>query len=567
MITLKQVSIKYLKDNIHIAILFALCLVTYCRVFNVPFIFDDFEIIKYNPFIRDFGNYFNREVVSNTFEKNPQVLKDTLNNFLTRPLSYLTFSINYHFHGVAVAGYHLVNIIIHALNVITVYVLVRVTARSLIMNNPVSADDLPFQDIRMISFITAALFAVHPLMTNSVTYITQRMTSLVALFYLAGILFYAHSTVCHHQFKKNVLYGLSFLFCCCAMLTKENAFTLPLMLVLYDILFLKRAITPRIRRLAPFVLTMVIIPYNVIMLPKVGTSISGNAILSSLNIVNFEQISTWEYLLTQFRGVVFYIKLLMIPTQLSLDHKFSVSHSIGDPEVLFSLALHLSLFVYGSYLVWSSQKRSKHMVVDGLAGFGIIWFYVALIVESSVIPLDVMVAEYRTYLPSFGFFLFMVCLINKTVIKLETNINASKLNYLFWIPIVCLLMSLTIMRNEVWRKPEELWKQIIFIYPKHARAYANLADHYIRTGTLTEAIETYKLSIKEMPDEPILYYELGNVYLLSKQYGLAITELQRAIIMNPGMGKAYTSLTKAYVFTGRYDQASETSRIADRLNR
>jgi tetratricopeptide (TPR) repeat protein len=128
-------------------------------------------------------------------------------------------------------------------------------------------------------------------------------------------------------------------------------------------------------------------------------------------------------------------------------------------------------------------------------------------------------------------------------------------------------MSLTIKRNEVWRKPDELWKQTIYLYPTLARAYANLADHYIRTGALQNAIEVYRLSIKEMPEQPVLHYELGNVYLLSKQYELAITELQWAIIMKPDMGKAYTSLSKAYVFTGRFEQAVETSKIADRLKR
>jgi hypothetical protein len=103
-ITLKQVSIRYINDNKLIVILIALCLTTYCRVFDVPFIFDDFDIIKGNPFIRDFGNFFHRQRALETFTANPHVLKDTLNNFLTRPLSYLTFSINYHFHGVAVAG-------------------------------------------------------------------------------------------------------------------------------------------------------------------------------------------------------------------------------------------------------------------------------------------------------------------------------------------------------------------------------------------------------------------------------------------------------------------------------
>ncbi|HIJ96624.1 MAG TPA: hypothetical protein HPP94_12975 [Desulfuromonadales bacterium] len=567
MITPKQVQGTPIKDAMPIVLLCTLCLVTYCRVFDVPFIFDDFAIVKKNPFIRDFGNFFQRQKALETFAAHPYVLTDTLNNFLTRPLSYLTFAINYHFHGIAVAGYHLVNIIIHTLNVLAVYALARVTARILDMGRALSADEVAFQEAVKIAFVTAALFAVHPLMTNSVTYITHRMTSLVALFYLTSLLVYVYGVICHQQVKKTALYALSFLLCCAAMLTKENAFTLPLMIVVYDTLFLQGALKQRIIRLTPFVLTMVIIPCNVMMLPKAGGLVPGNALISALNIVNFKQFSSWEYLLTQFRAVAFYISLLLKPTQLSLEHKFRVSHSLGDIDVVMSLALHLALFGYGSYLVWSSHKKSTHTVSNGLAGFGIIWFYGTLMVESSIIPLNVMVAEYRTYLPSFGFFLFIVCQVGRAIEKIFAHNNTANLKYLFWLPILCLLMTLTIRRNEVWRKPDELWIKTIYLYPTLARAYANLADHYIRTGALQNAIEVYRLSIKEMPAQPVLHYELGNVYLLSKQYDLAITELQRAIIMQPDMGKAYTSLSKAYVFTGRFEQAVESSKMADRLKR
>ncbi len=556
---------KKITDNHCIIVLVTLCLATYCRIFDAPFIFDDFAYIKDNPLIRGFGNYFHRQGALETFAANPHVLRDTLNSFLTRPISYLTFSINYYFHGVTVAGYHLVNIAIHTLNVIAVYLLVRLTARLLLIKNPGSTDKPSSQDIRRTAFITAALFAVHPLMTNSVTYIIHRMTSLVALFYLTSILLYAYHRDCQHKSIKNALYCLSFISCCAAMLTKESAFTLPLMILLYELFFLRGLLKLRIARLIPFFIAMIIVPYNVIMLQSAETSQVGGVLESSLNVVNFTNISSWEYLLTQFRAVAFYLKLLLLPLNLSLEHDFRVSYSLGDVDVLLSVALHLSLIGYGSYLVWSSQKQSKHAVIDGLAGFGIIWFYVALMVESSFIPLDVMAVEYRTYLPSFGFFLFIVCQVNRLFDRLNELRSTSHPYYLLWVPLLCLMMFLTMLRNEVWRKPDEIWKQTISIYPKLGRAYANLADYYINKGALTDAIRVYKVSLKEIQYEPDLHYELGNVYILSKEYELAIPELQQAIIMKPDMFKAYESLSKAYVFMGRYEQANETFKIASRL--
>ena len=565
MINTRVINMKNLTDNQLIAGLAALCLVTYCRIFDVPFVFDDYAYIKDNPFIRDFENFFHRQSALKTFAANPHVITDTLNSFLTRPLSYLTFSINYHVHGVTVAGYHLVNILIHTLNVITVYLLIRVTARLFLENNPCPADEAIIQDTRKTAFITAALFAVHPLMTNSVTYIIHRMTSLVALFYLTSILLYACHRGCRLKSIKTALYCLSLAFCCAAMLTKESAFTLPLMIFLYELFILSGHLKQRLIRLIPFFAAMTIVPYNVIMLQYSEKSQAGGLLASSLNVVNFSHVSSWEYLLTQFRAVAYYLKLLLLPLRLSLEHDFRVSHSLADVDVLLSLALHLSLIGYGCYLMRTSKNRGKHALVDGLAGFGIIWFYMALMIESSIIPMDVMAVEYRTYLPSFGFFLFIVCQVNKLFNSFIAGRGTSNSDYLLWIPLICMLMFLTMMRNEVWRKPDEIWKQTIAIYPKLARAYANLADYYINKGALEDAIRVYKASLQEIQNEPVLHYELGKVYMLSKDYGLAISELQQALIMKPDMDKAYDSLTRAYVYTGRYEQANETHKIANEL--
>jgi hypothetical protein len=553
-------------DNRLIIVLIALCLAAYCRTVDVPFIFDDFAYIKDNPFIRDVGNYFDKQKALETFAANPYVMKDTLNSFLTRPLSYLSFSLNYYCHGVTVAGYHIISVSIHTLNVIAVYVLVIVTARLYCENNLNNIEEPPPRYIRKVAFLTASLFAVHPLMTNSVTYIIQRMNSLVALFYLGSILLYAHYCARPDTSNKNVLYCISLVLCSAAMLTKESAFTLPLMLVLYDAVFCRGLPIQRMKRLALYFLTMAIVPFNVIGLRNVEATQAGGVLSNSLNVINFTHVSSWEYLLTQFRAVAFYLKLLLVPLGLSLEHDFRVSHSLADVDVLLSLLLHLALVSYGTFLLWGSRVGNKYSLVDVLAGFGIIWFYLALLVESSIIPLDIMAVEYRTYLPSLGIFLFAVCSLMKIIDKVSVNRNSQRRAYIFWIPVLCMLMYLTVTRNEVWRKPEELWKQTIYLYPKLARPYANLADCYIRKGELAHAIQVYKTSVQEIPYDPVLYYELGNVYMLAKDYESAITELFQAIILKPDMKKAYVSLAKAYVYSGRHAQAIETFNIANQLS-
>ena len=559
-------SMKALTDNRLIIILIALCLVSYCRTFDVPFMFDDFDCIANNPFIRDFGNLFNKSAALQTYAANPGVLQDTLNNFITRPMSYLTFAIDYYIHGKTVAGYHLVNTFIHTLNVVIVYLLVRVSIRTLSEKNNQNPNALPTADAIRIAFVTAALFAVHPLMTNAVTYIIQRMTSLVALCYLAGLLFYAYFCSSHNQSRKALFYGFSLFSCCAGMLTKETAFTLPAMLLLYDMVFCRGELRTRIIRLTPFLLTMVIIPYNLIGLSNSEASQVGGVLSPSLNLINFSNVSSWEYLLTQFRAIAFYLHLLLMPVGLSLEHGFRVSHSLGEPTVILSLLLHLSLVGYASYLLWSSRNSCKPCTIDALAGFGILWFYITLSVESSIIPLNEMAVEHRTYLPSLGIFLFATCLVHKLVDKYSSAGNGLKAEYFIWIPVISMLMYLTMMRNEVWRKPDEFWKQTISLYPKLARPYANLADYHINRGALGDAIAVYSWSIQEMPYEPVLHYELGNVFLLAKDYQAGIHELIQAIRMKPDLRKAYDSLAKAYLYSGRPELAYETLDSANRLS-
>jgi len=536
---------KISADNQRILLLIGLCLIAYSRIYTAPFIFDDFECIYRNPLIRDFKNYFNHSQATETFGAHAYLLKDTLNSFFSRPLSYLTFSLNYHVHGVTVTGYHIVNVFIHVLNVSMLYLLVMATAQlhhSKVSDHP--AEDLT-QNIRRMAFLTASIFAVHPLMTNSVTYIVQRMNSLVALFYLGTVLLYARSCCLESTLQRVVTYCLSIVFCGAAMLTKESAFTIPLMLLVYDLIFCQGQPWQRIRRLLPFGLTLVIIPLNVIGLYNAEAVKTGGIVFKSLNAVNFTQVSSWEYLLTQFRVVMFYLRLLLVPFGLSLEHDFRVSHALFETDVILSLLFHLILLGYGAYLIAISRTHGRYSLLNVLAGFGIIWFYCALLVESSVIPLDVMAVEYRTYLPSFGIFLFTVC----SCMKLQEVSACFKNRWLentVWGAIIGSLLFVTIMRNEVLQKPDLLWTQTISLYPRLARPYASLAQHYIHTGNVQEAIRTYDRAIQINPNVPRLYLGRGKAYMLLKKYDSAIPDLYSALHLNPDLKEAHQCLDLSY---------------------
>ena len=537
-----------------ILLLIGLCLISYSRTLDVPFTLDDVSCVATNPFIRDFSNYFDRLALEKTFAASPGVFEDTRNSFITRPLSYLTFSLNYYFHGYSLAGYHLVNTVIHTVNAILVFLLVQASMHLLISKKELDPEQRSSQWISHVSFLTAALFAVHPLMTSAVTYIVQRMTSLVALFYLASILLYAYHASAQIKAKKYAWYALSLVICIAAMLTKESAFSLPVTLLLYELLFCSGEIRKRMTRLIPFLLTMAVIPYNVIGLQNSAAATEG-IVSNSLNVINFNHVSSWEYLLTQSRAVAFYLRLLLLPVGLSLEHDFPVSHTTADIWVIASFSLHLLLIGYAGVLILRSQQSTQAAILDKLSGCGIVWFYVTQVVESSVIPMNEMAVEYRTYLPSLGIFLFMVCRV-----QLFGGMNSEtgwKRAHVLWVPVLCMLLYLTMARNEVWRKPELFWTQTVNLYPKRGRAYTILADYYISRGQLARAGQVYSSAIQQMPNEAVFYCELGVVHILSNNYEAAVQALVRAVMINPDMQKAYEYLVQAYSHLGQHELASE----------
>jgi hypothetical protein len=541
-----------------ILIITGLCVISYSRTFDVPFIFDDVSCIERNPFILHIRNYISRQALDETFAAWPGVPEDIRNSFITRPLPYLTFSLNYYIHGYTLTGYHLVNTFIHIVNAFLVFMLVQASVHLLIRKKALDQENIPSQWILHSAFLTAAIFAVHPLMTSAVTYIVQRMTSLLALFYLASVLMYAHHAASRIKAKKYAWYALSFVFCSAAMLTKESAITLPLTLLLYELVFCSGEISKRVTRLIPFLLTMAVVPYNVISLQNSETATSGGSMSSSLNLINFQHVSSWEYLLTQCRAVAFYVKLLLLPFGLSLEHDFPVSHTPADIWVIVSFGLHLLLLGYGGFLIVRTQQSPAVAILDKLSGCGIVWFYVTLAVESSVIPMNEMVVEYRTYLPSIGIFLFMVCRVQR-FLGGENSETVRWRDFFLWVPILCILLYLTIARNEVWRKPELFWTQTVSQYPKLSRPYANLAGYYVSRGELAKAVTVYTSAIQQMPNKAILYFDLGVVHMRSRDYESAVFALVRALSLDPGMLQAYELLIQAYIFMGQHGLASGIS--------
>jgi hypothetical protein len=348
------------------------------NTFNSPFIFDDFQNILLNPHIR---------MTSITPEGIAEAFKGPC---MTRPLANLSFALNYYFGQYNVQGYHLVNIIIHILNGILLYLLFKATlsiSNSSTFIDQRKTENHPPDYFPVIPFLAALLWLVHPLHTQSVTYIVQRMNSMAAMFYMLSLLLYIkgrmkQNSKTDRRDHKGATGNQRLYFAGCLLSgilaagSKETVATLPFFIFLYEWYFFQDLNPAWAKRHFKWL----------------GCAFILFAVMAAVFDFTLNQ-----RVLTQFRVVVYFISLLFYPNpgRLNLDYNFSLSDSLFDPiATLFSLCVIIGL-------VWLAVYTAKK---NRLLSFGIFWFLGNLVIESSLIALEI-IYEHRTYLPSMFIFL------------------------------------------------------------------------------------------------------------------------------------------------------------------
>lgn len=523
----------------------------YANTFTVPFQFDDDAYIVNNPIIRMFHYFAAPWDIADLTEHTPTAVPPALRYaFTTRMLGYLTFAVNYRLHGLGVAGYHAVNLAIHILNGIFVFLILRATLR-IGRDSEMAGEGGPAEDF--IAGLTALIFVSHPIQTQAVTYLSQRFASLAACFYLLSILLYLRFCLSSPGRQRKAFHAGSLVAAVAAMLTKEFTITLPIMLALYDITFLPGSIRDRIRRLAPFALTLAIIPALVFI--QQGSFSSLDSTMRTITAADSSGIPRSHYLLTQFRVAALYLRLLFFPVGQNVDHDVPVYTSLFEPPVLFSLLLLLALFCAALWLYAVSKKKPENPELR-LAAFGILWFFITLSVESSVIPLGELVAEYRLYLPSVGLIASVVSLALFAIRKFSRPeglrpVPAAVLCALVVIP----LLIATSLRNTVWGSETSLWEDASRKSPGLVRPHQNLGLYYGRQGRLEDAKRELTAALALEPRNFELHNNLGVIYKQLGEYDHAVQEYTTVLALSPGDVMARYNLGNLYLAQGRIPEA------------
>jgi protein O-mannosyl-transferase len=391
-----------------IAILTAfVSLLAYSNTFTVPFQFDDDAYVVNNPTLRTFHYFIHPSEITALGQQSPTSFPIALRSaFMTRIVGHLSLAINYHLHGLHVVGYHVVNLMIHILNGILVYLILMATLKTEYFSSfPFTGT---FAPRAIIPVACSLLFVTHPIQTQAVTYISQRFTVLAAFFYLLSLLLYIRFRTSPPSRKRSAYYAVGLGSAVAAMLTKEFTFTLPIIIALFEITFFSGNGRNRIRTLIPFAAALLIIP--VLIFIQQGTWNALDSTMRSMTAADETNISRINYLLTQFRIIILYIRLLFFPINQNVDHDATVYHSLFALPVFSSFIALLALFSLGVYLYYAGNRQEEYPELK-LASFGVIYFFITLSVESSFIPLGELTAEYRLYLPSIGIIIAFVSLV------------------------------------------------------------------------------------------------------------------------------------------------------------
>jgi Flp pilus assembly protein TadD len=477
----------------------------YANSFQGVFVFDDLGSIRDNPTIRTLAASF--------FPPSGGL---TVGG---RPLLNFSFAVNHAVGGESAWGFHAVNLGIHILASLALFGLVRRTLRL----PTVSARYR--EDADWLALAVTLLWALHPLQTESVTYLVQRAESLAGLFYLLTLYCFVRGVApgaLPRWLDAAIAAGLL------GALTKETIATAPLVIVLYDRIFVSRSFAEGWDRHRGVYFGLAL-SWLVVWWQVIGTGGRGGT-------AGFDTpVTWWSYGLKQFQAIARYLQLTFWPQGLVIDYGTSVDLTGGQ------LATGVAVVV--GLLAATAIAFRRHPALGFLGA----WFLLNLAPSSSIIPVATQVmAEHRMYLA-------LAAVVALVVLALHAWLGSPARWVCVMLAVVCGL--LTAQRNRDYSSWIVLWSQAV-TYGENNRAHLNLGQALAEAGRPAEAIEHYAAALKLQPHNPAAHNNWANALVDLNRPDEAISHYEEALRLHPNYAEAHFNYGNTLALLGRQADAA-----------
>ena len=464
----------------------------YCNTLSAPFILDDLVRIEENPAIRQLWS------------------AKLLNMF--RPVGFYTFAVNHAIHGYEVAGYHLTNIAIHIVAGLLLYGILRRT-----LSQPqIAGQYAPYAT--GLSLAIALIWVVHPLQTQAVTYIIQRLESLMGMFYLATLYAFIRSLDAPHPRR----WQLISIFCCgLGMGTKEVMVTAPLVVLWYDRAFVsdswRALVAVRWRYYAALAGTWLVLVWGIW---------NDRVTYADGSLIYVRDLTPWKYLLSQAAVLVHYLRLCFWPSGQCLDYGWPPAQSLLEvwPQALMILSL---LAVTAVCIV----RRKEWGFVGG-------WFFLILAPTSSIMPIRDLAFEHRMYLSLASVAIVAVFagaeLFRRTSAQGRLAFPGKHAFAATTAATLIVMLAVTAYaRNGVYTSSISIWEDAVAKAPNNWRAWASLGSGIAKEAKSNEAVFYAEKSVELAPNNPIAHAALGGVLLKARNLDRAKKHLRTALDLDP----------------------------------
>ena len=474
----------------------------YVNALDNPFVYDDHDTVLANPSLTD-----------------PSNIRFVLVHSPYRPVVNVSYAIDRALWGPHPFGFHATSVALHAAMVALLFALLRRACADARARSGAAAHS---REDAYIAFAGAALFAVHPLMSEAVAYVSGRSELLCGAFSLAAVL--SARAAMRGSMR---MWAWTALWTLLAVLSKEVAFGLPVLILAYDWLLLPVPASGRWRRTL-----LVFVPA---VLAAAGLAAYRLTVTGGSTSVHSPMLNLWTQAIVIWR----YIGLFFFPIGQAVMHSVHTVRTLLDPLALVAVT-GLSLVVAAAVALRAAAP---------LTAFGVLWYFAAIAPSSSVVALREGMAEHRAYLASAGIVLAMAGAAVPAVAQARRDVPRRA--HAAGFAVVCVVLAaLTFARNDVWGDPVRLWREAVVHAAGMWEPHYALADVLRDAGDCEAAVRQYDTVVRLRPQHRDAHTNRGICLASLNRLEEAEQAFSAALEIDPAFVRGYTNLAALALVSG-----------------